>query len=216
MRGIRQHVNPLGVYYQQRLAKPIEIRLQDKAKSGLKKSVEVELGCADAYFSFQLAREQPQVEVVGLEIRRAMVERNQTRLRKIGLPNLRFAYVNMSVDLDAVFPENSVDRFHLLFPDPWFKRRHQKRRVVDDFLCQVMARQLRAGGEFHMATDVFEVALDGMAQMESEFACRLGFVNLSGAWSFSRKSAWPYQSLREQTTSRRAQRVWRVRYLFRP
>ncbi|MGB1701289.1 MAG: tRNA (guanine(46)-N(7))-methyltransferase TrmB, partial [Nannocystaceae bacterium] len=130
----------------------------------------MELGCADAQFAFELARRFPDRPVVGLEIRDKVVEINRTRAAREGLSNLYFGYVNLNVDLDRVFAESEVDRFHLLFPDPWFKARHQKRRVVDFQLCEVLATQLKVGGEVHFASDVFEIALDAMgSSASSEF-----------------------------------------------
>lgn len=205
MRNIRQHVNPLGAVYLEPRAEAVEI------PAGADR-VEVELGCADAKFCFELAAAAPDSFVVGLEIREALVERNRERASRRGLDNLAFGYVNMNVDLDRVFPAASVDRFHLLFPDPWFKARHRKRRVVEPGLLAVLAEQLRPGGELHFASDVFELALDAMAELEAPEAAALGFRNLAGEWSFARQNPSPVCSRREDTTRDRGQRVWRMRY----
>ena len=84
--------------------------------------VEVELGCADAEFSFQLAAARPDWLVAGVEIREPCLVRNRVRAQELGLGNLVFAYSNLNVDLDRVFAPRSVDRFHLLFPDPYPSR----------------------------------------------------------------------------------------------
>jgi tRNA (guanine-N7-)-methyltransferase len=175
-------------------------------------SVEVELGCADAKFSFDFARARPDVFVVGLEIREPLVERNAKWAARDGLDNLRFAYVNMNVDLDRVFAKASVDRFHILFPDPWFKARHQKRRVIEPGLLRTLADQLKPGGEVHYASDVYELTLEALAEFESDEARDLGFHNLVSPWSFARENPVAFQSRREDTTLARGQRVWRVRY----
>lgn len=204
MRGVRQHVNPLGERYVTPRATTVQrpARLSDDCR------VEVELGCAEAKFAFSLARARPDCFVVGLDIREKMIGLCRERARRQGLSNLAFAYVNLNVDLDRVFSAGSVDRFHLLFPDPWFKRRHRKRRVLDPQLCEVLAHQLRPGGELHLATDVFELGLDAMATLE-EVA---HFHNACGAWSFARTAPVPVSSRREDTTRERGQRVWRLRY----
>lgn len=207
MRGVRQHVNPLALHYQCERAEPLTRpdRLPSQAR------VEVELGCADAQFAFALARAHPDRFVVGLDIREALVRRNRERAAREGLDNLAFGYVNLNVDLGRVFARASVDRFHLLFPDPWFKRRHVKRRVLDLDLCRTLRAQLRSRGELHLATDVFDVALDAMATLESEAALALGFVNVRGAWTFDPDPP-PITSRRDDTTRARAERVWRLRY----
>ncbi len=178
--------------------------------------VDVELGCADGQFSFQLAAADPGRFVVGLEIREKVVAVNRRKVEAEGLRNLSFAYVNMDVDLDRVFAAETVDRFHILYPDPWFKNRHHKRRVVKLGLCETMARQLRPGGELHFASDVYEVALEALSELEAPEVSALGFHNMAGPWSFWRGNPYPAASKREDTTKRRGQRVWRIRCRYRP
>ncbi len=208
MRKIRQHVNPLSAHF-----------LTPRAASATRPDhlppgcpVEVELGCADAEFCFALAAARPDTWVVGLDIREPCLARNRGRARQEGLTNLSFGYVNLNVDMERVFDPASVDRFHLLFPDPWFKERHHKRRVIEPSLVEILARQLRPGGEFHAASDVFEIALEIMATVEDPNLASLGLENLAGPWSFWRDNPFEVASRREQTTLRREQRVWRVRY----
>lgn len=210
MAGVRQHVNPLGMHFMRPRAQRIVIPPEFAGE------VHVELGCADADFSFGLAQLRPQAFVVGLEIREPMVARNQARVAREGIKNLRFGYVNLNVDLDRVFAPRTVNAFHLLFPDPWFKAKHQKRRVVEPWMCQVIAQQLVEGGELHFASDVFEVALSALETLESPEVQAMGFANLSGAWSFSRSAPVPVKSRRECTTLRRGQRVWRLRFRYQP
>lgn len=205
VRNIRQHVNPLGASY-------LEARAQAITPPPGCARVEVELGCADAKFSFELAERHPTWFVVGLEIRETLVDRNRDRAARLGLTNLAFGYSNINVDLDRVFAPASVDRFHVLFPDPWFKARHHKRRVVEPGLLAVVACQLRDGGELHFASDVFELALAAMAELEHDDALALGFENLAGPWSFTRENPCDASSRREDTTLARGQRVWRMRY----
>lgn len=168
--------------------------------------VEVELGCADGQFAFQLAQAHPERFVVGLDIRERVIERN--RRAAAAIDNLDFGYVNLNVDLDRVFAPGSVARFHVLFPDPWFKAKHHKRRVLEPGLLATMHAQLRVDGELHFASDVFEVAMAAMAEIEEA----PGFCNLREPWSFWRGNPFAGQSRREDTTLARDQRVWRMRY----
>jgi tRNA (guanine-N7-)-methyltransferase len=204
MRKIRQHVNPLGEHFMRVRARPV-VR---PARLAADCRVEVELGCADAEFSFQLAALEPRSLVAGLEIREPCLARNRVRAQEEGLDNLVFAYCNLNVDLDRVFPPRSVDRFHLLFPDPWFKERHRKRRVIEPALVEVIADQLRPGGELHVASDVYDVALEIMEVVEACARLR----NMIEPWSFWRGNPFAAASRREQTTLARGQRVWRMRY----
>lgn len=207
-RRIRQHVNPLAAHFMEPRAQPVV----SPTSLGADPRTDVELGCADAQFSFQLAQAHPDRFIVGLEIREALVHANAARARREGLSNLAFAYVNLNVDLDRVFGARTVDAFHLLFPDPWFKSRHQKRRVVDPWMLEVVCQQLRPGGELHFASDVYEVALQAMAEIEDPANEPLGLRNRLGPWRFWRGNPFTAQSKREDTTLARGQRVWRMRY----
>ena len=181
--------------------------------------VEVELGCADGQFAFQLARALPEVFVVGLDIREKLMASNRSLAAEEGLANVEFGYVNLNVDMDQVFAPGSVDRFHVLFPDPWFKAKHRKRRVIEPWLLQTLCVQLRPGGEIHFASDVFEVALEAMAEFEAAVDALAtdaaqGLRNMAGAWTFWRGNPFEGQSRREDSTLDRGQRVWRMRYLY--
>lgn len=210
MRKIRQHVNPLSAHFMSPRAQAV-VRPPHLAPDC---PIEAELGCADAEFSFALAAAHPDWLVVGLDIREPCLVRNRVRAEEAGLANLRFQYVNLNVDVDRVFAPASVDRFHLLFPDPWVKERHHKRRVIEPALVEALVAMLRPGGELHVASDVFDVALEIMANVEDPALARLGLRNLAGEWGFWRGNPFDAESRREATTLRRGQRVWRMRYVL--
>lgn len=207
-RRVRQHVNPLAAHFLEPRARPVP-RPRHLPRDC---RVEVELGCADGQFGFGLAQAHPDWFVVGLDIREKLIDSNRRLAREAGLANLEFGYVNLNVDLERVFVDRAVDRFHLLFPDPWFKSKHRKRRVLDLELGAVLRTRLREGGELHIASDVFDVALEIMAELEHPRAAGLGFSNLAGAWSFWRGNPFGVSSRREDATLRRGKRVWRLRY----
>jgi len=204
-RRIRQHVNPLGARFAQPRATAVL-----PADLDPQRTVEVELGCAEGEFALRLAAAHPDRFVVGLDIRERILARARASAARLGLANVAFSYVNLGVDLDRALPSGRVDRFHLLFPDPWFKAKHRKRRVLDDETCSVIASRLRPGGELHAASDVFDVALDVMAALEAR--ADRGWTNLVGPWRFARTSPVDVTSRREDTTARRGGRVWRLRF----
>ena len=107
----------------------------------------------------------------------------------------------MSVDLPRLFPERRVRRFFLNFPDPYYKRQQHKRRVLGPALIDELARLLAPGGEIHVATDLFDHALDAMFLLESDRGQR--FENLRAPWSFLGESRFAARSRREQQCAAR-------------
>jgi tRNA (guanine-N7-)-methyltransferase len=74
-----------------------------------------------------------------------------------GLENIRL-YTDDALKLLQVLPDASLDRVYLLYPDPWPKTRHHKRRFVSPLTLSELARTIRPGGSFHFATDIEDYA----------------------------------------------------------
>jgi tRNA (guanine-N7-)-methyltransferase len=195
----RQHVNPLKASYFERAAARLELPPGE---------VEVEIGCADAQFLFRRAERVPGLIPIGLEIREDLArEVNARALRERSPVRVLFAHANL--DFDALFPPASLARVFVNFPDPWFKRRHRKRRVVDRALAAAVAAALRPAGELFFQSDVWDVALDALAVLEAE--PRL--TNRAGPWSFW-KADNPYgvRSRREEGCLEEGASIWRLLY----
>ena len=115
--------------------------------------VEVDLGCGDGSFLVTLAGQNPARNFLGLE---RLIGRVRSASRKIAYENLGNARVVRLESFYAVaylIPANSISVFYLLFPDPWPKRRHQRRRVVTDEFLEAIHRALVPEGSFVIATD---------------------------------------------------------------
>lgn len=199
---MRQHVNPLRSPHWARDAVPSLTLPADR-------DVEAELGCADARFLFERAPHHPETYFLGLEIREPLVGEVNRKAAEVGLDNLRAVFCNINVDLATLVPDGSFTRMFINFPDPWFKRRHQKRRLMNEELVDVLHRKLRAGGELFFQSDVFDLALDAMAVLE-DAADR--FANVDGPWSFVRENRYGARSLREARCEDRGMRIWRMCY----
>jgi tRNA (guanine-N7-)-methyltransferase len=203
MRRIRHHVNPLKASYAVAAAPPVALPARGV--------VEVELGCADARFLFARAAAHPAITCVGVEIRAGFIDAIEAEARARGLANLRAVAANVNTDLDGLFPDGRLARVFLLFPDPWFKRRHHKRRVLTPEVAELLHRKIAPGGELFFQSDVFDLALDAMAVLEESAL----FDNASGPWSFAPANPYGAQSLREVRCEEKGMRIWRLRYLRR-
>jgi len=200
-RRVRHHVNPLR--------SPFLVRRADALALPAGADVEVELGCADARFLFERAPRHPEIIFVGLEIRQALVKQVNRVAAEQRLANLTAVFSNINVDLPSLFADRSLSRVFINFPDPWFKRRHQKRRLVNDELVADLHAKLRPDGELFFQSDVFDLALDAMAVLE---AAPDLFANVDGPWSFARANPYGAQSLREVRCQERGLRIWRMCY----
>ncbi len=115
--------------------------------------LEVDLGCGDGTFLVARAAENPERDFLGIE---RLPGRARGAARKIGdarLTNARILRFDILHAIRQLLPPRSVAVFHLLFPDPWPKRRHQNRRVVSEEFFRAAARALVAQGELRIATD---------------------------------------------------------------
>jgi tRNA (guanine-N7-)-methyltransferase len=199
---IRQHVNPLKSDFF--LIAPPPVALPPGAE------VEVELGSAEAWFLMGRAAAEPAAFYVGVEIRRDLVDKANADCAAAGLRQVHSVFANMSVDLPRLFPAGRVRRFFLNFPDPFFKRAQHKRRVMSPTLVAELHRLLAPGGEVHVNTDIFELALDAMGELESEVPRR--FANLRAPWSFLPHSRFAARSRRERQCEGEGTRIWRLAY----
>jgi tRNA (guanine-N7-)-methyltransferase len=118
--------------------------------------VELEVGCGKGLFLVTSAAERPDVNFVGVEIVRKYQLLTATRVAKRGLCNVRVACSDALVFLRECVPANSLQAVHVYFPDPWWKKRHHKRRLWTPEFAVQCSRALRAGGVLYAITDVEE------------------------------------------------------------
>ena len=134
---------------------------------------EVDLGCGDGSFLVALAEQNPGRNFLGIE---RMPGRVRTACRKIarrGLKNARILRVEIAYAAQHLLPAQSIDVFHVMFPDPWPKRRHARRRIVTKELLESIHAALVANGSLRVATDqgeYFEEVRTLLALMPQRFA----------------------------------------------
>ena len=131
------------------------------------KTLELDLGCGKGDFAVALAARYPERIVFAADVMMG-------RLRKVArksevnqnLGNLYFLRVEARHLVSIILPDNSLDRLHLLCPDPWPKAKHKGHRLLSsDFMMQI-ARVLKPGGVFHFATDDVPYLEQGVANIK--------------------------------------------------
>ncbi len=152
----RQHVNPLSQFFQVPFSLPDKATMFEQPQS----PIHLDIGSARGNFLIELASKYPMWNFLGLEIREPLVISAEKKRNKLGLTNLKFLFCNVNVSLDKWLfnlGQNQLKRVSIQFPDPWFKRKHFKRRVLQPYLLNSLASSLSEGGEIFIQSDISEV-----------------------------------------------------------
>ena len=118
--------------------------------------VVVEIGSGKGLFLANSALRRPDHNFFGVELARKYARLAAERIVKAGLANVRVWPADAGALMARRVPSASLREVHVYFPDPWWKKRHRKRRVFNETLVESIARTLEPAGELHVATDVEE------------------------------------------------------------
>ena len=130
--------------------------------------LEIEVGTGKGLFLCRQAIAIPQKNFLGIEISSKYARFAAFRLAQIGLANARIVHADARQIFSNVLPDTSLEAIHIYFPDPWWKKRHHKRRLLTpDFVCQA-SRTLAPGGRLHFWTDVVETYEAGLTVLKAD------------------------------------------------
>ncbi len=153
---MRQHVNPLSQFFQLPLSLPNHSVLFKNSHC----PIHVDIGSAKGKFLIELASKYPKWNFLGLEIREPLVVASEKKRKELELQNLKFLYCNVNISLDSWLSDldnDQLKRVSIQFPDPWFKRKHIKRRVLNVSLLNSIARYMSKDGELFIQSDIFKL-----------------------------------------------------------
>lgn len=131
-------------------------RLEWSEFFGNSNPVELDIGCGRGLFLFNASVQNPETNFVGLEIDYREGRRTATRLKKRESANARVIGGDCTIVLTKLIVRHSVQAAHVYFPDPWWKKRHHKRRLFTHEFVGMLADVIQPGGLFHSWTDVAE------------------------------------------------------------
>ena len=205
---MRQHVNPLSSYFQL----PIELPSPDELFANSELPIHLDIGSARGKFLLSMASLDSTRNFLGVEIRKPLVITAERNREKLGLNNIKFVFCNANVSLEnwlAKLPRTCLEIVSIQFPDPWFKKRHQKRRVLQPSLLLALANNLRPGCQLFMQSDISDV-LKTMKLL----------VEISGCFEHDeslhelclQKSPFPIPTEREAYVLARGLPIYRVTY----
>lgn len=205
---MRQHVNPLSRFFQLPLQLPPPEQLFDRPQQ----PIHLDIGCARGRCVLGLAEVDPEWNHLGVEIRRPLVRSADRDALASEHGNVRVLFCNANISLEswlAALPNDRLQRVSVQFPDPWFKRRHRKRRVLQPALLLAIAAALQPERELFLQSDVLTVIEPMVALTE-----------LSGCFSRPESDARPWRddnplpvpTEREQYVLEKNLPVYRVLY----
>lgn len=218
---VRQHVNPLSSKYL------VPVVLQKKWETEAfaepySNPLIIDIGCSKGSWALRHASKSPLVNVLGLEIRRPVIELCLKRKARWNLPNVHFLAVNANIDLDPILsslciPEDpaekvNIDTITIQFPDPHFKNKHKKRRVVNEKLVSCIAKYVNPSTKIWLQSDIEELTED----MTSHFA-NSSFFNVAPGYDVAKLSTNPRlfdeQTEREVATINKGLPVFRMLFI---
>ncbi len=164
--------------------------------------LEIGFGMGDSLA--EMANTHPENDYIGIEVHRPGVGRLMDRLNEQGNENVRIFCHDAIEILEKQIPDESLDRVLLFFPDPWHKKRHNKRRIVNAAFIEMVRRVLKSGGVFHMATDWQDYAEWMMHEMNQAS----GFENMAGPDQYSERPDYRPVTKFEKRGHRLGHGIW--------
>lgn len=150
---VHQHVNPFSPYY---LKSPEPVDLSSVFVDA-KRPLHLDIGCARGRFILKMAQAAPEWNYLGVEIREPLVEEANRLADEASLTNLHYTFCNAMLWLDKLLDgvaEGMLQMVTIQFPDPWFKKRHAKRRMVTPELVEAVVTRLTTNGRIFVQTDI--------------------------------------------------------------
>ncbi|BFM13721.1 tRNA (guanosine(46)-N7)-methyltransferase TrmB [Simiduia litorea] len=151
-----------------------------------------------------MAKAEPEKDFIGIEVHPPGVGRLLNDAAEAGITNLRVYMADANDVLEDCIPNEVLSRFQLYFPDPWHKKKHQKRRIAQPAFVAQVRTKLKLSGVLHMATDWQDYA-DHMMEVLSSAP---GFDNQAGEYIFSAKPSYRPNTKFEQRGERLGHGVW--------
>jgi tRNA (guanine-N7-)-methyltransferase len=154
------------------------------------------------------ARQDPDRDLIGIEVHAPGVGRLLNALAADEASNVRVYHHDAVEVLQHEIPDASLDEVRIYFPDPWHKKRHNKRRLVQPALAAVLVRKLAAGGRLHLATDWHDYA----EQMWDVLDATPGLRNRAGPRGHVPRPPWRPQTHFETRGQKLGHGVWDLLY----
>lgn len=145
----------------------------------------LEIGFGSGQSLAALAQQRPEFDFIGIETFKPGIGALLLQIEALQLRNIRIYYADAVEVLENCIPDQSLQGMQIFFPDPWPKRRHHKRRLIQASFVSLAARKLEPAGVLHLATDWQDYAKGMIKVLSAETALR----NLAGEGQFAERSS---------------------------
>lgn len=133
----------------------------------------MELCCGTGEFLIEAAQSDPELSFIGVDYARPVLQRAAKKAHEAGLQNILF-YLGRVMDfLTRDFRNSRFDEILVNFPDPWPKKRHHKRRIIQEETARALGASLKPGGVLLTATDIEEIHMDHLEKLDANPVLRL-------------------------------------------
>lgn len=216
-RQIRQHVNPLTNTYKTPSTLS-ENWIYEAFGDNYTNDLMLDIGCAKGTWALNYAKTFPMLNVLGLEIRPQAVELCVQRKKSKQIQNAHFLCVNANVDLEKILnsllkSNITINTISIQFPDPHFKKRNHKRRVVNKEFVTSMAKFTKAGTNIFLQSDVEDLMNDMISHFSNS---RFFDTHSTGKYNVAslclNPSPFEIQTEREISTLARGLPIYRMMY----
>lgn len=167
-----------------------------------------EIGFGNGEALVAMAADNPQCDFIGFEVYRPGVGGLLLKLKKQGLTNVRVVMDDAAVYFEGRLVTESLSRVLLFFPDPWQKKKHHKRRLLQPGFVGAVVRCLKPGGQIHVATDWEDYALHISDLLQDD----VSFRNLSSEGPFTERPTYRPRTKYENRGTARGHGVWDIIY----
>ena len=145
---IRTHTNPFSC--QQRFEKQNWQKIWKKFNGKL----DLEIGFGRGCFLLHYAQENPNRFIVGVDVRKRTVEILEDKIKERDIPNIYPVFGNGAYCLEDMFEDKTIENIFIFHPDPWLKKSHHKRRLINQKFLEVVKSKLKNSGKIFISTDV--------------------------------------------------------------
>lgn len=178
---------------------------------GREAKVTLEIGFGSGQSLLELAKQHPEQNFIGIETYKPGIGSLLLGMQLQQLRNIRIFYADAVEVLNQCIPANSLDTIQLFFPDPWQKRKHHKRRLIQTEFVNVVTQKLKPQGLLHLATDWEDYA----KHMVKVLSPMKQLTNLASGEPFAARSInRPLITKFEQRGRVSGRQIWELQYSF--